>query len=233
MGAGQGIGRAATAAFLREGASVTAVDLDLEGLRDLDGPNLARVTLDATDARGVANLATALPHTSALLNCVGWVAEGTVLGCDAEVLRRSFDINVGSMFAAIQAFLPGMVAREDGSIINIASVASSVSGLPNRFAYATTKAAVIGLTMSVARDFITSGVRCNSISPGTIHTPSLRDRMAATGDIEAAEAAYVARQPMGRLGTADEVAALAVMLASDEARFMTGANLVIDGGLSL
>jgi 2-keto-3-deoxy-L-fuconate dehydrogenase len=229
--AAQGIGHAIAAAFLREGADVIAVDLKDEGLERLAGARTAR--LDATDAAAVADLASRFPQVSVLVNCVGYVANGSILNTTLEVLQRSFLVNVQTMHLLISAFLPGMRARRAGSIINIASVVSSEMGAPERYAYGTTKAAVIGLTKSIARDYIGEGVRCNAISPGTVETPSLHERMAASGNFEQARAAFIARQPMGRLGTADEVAAVAVMLASDEARFMTGANLIIDGGMSL
>jgi len=164
---------------------------------------------------------------------VGLVSVGSVLDCPTAELERSFRVNVGSMALMIRAFLPGMRERRDGSIVNIASVVSSVMGAPNRFAYGTTKAAVIGLTKSVARDFIGEGVRCNAISPGTTESPSLQERMSAQGDYEKARSAFVARQPMGRLGEPSEIAAVALLLASDEARFLTGENIVIDGGMSL
>jgi 2-keto-3-deoxy-L-fuconate dehydrogenase len=229
--AAQGIGRAIAEAFLREGANVIAVDLKAEGLATLSGMQTAIV--DATDTTAVAALAARFPDVEVLVNCVGFVASGTLAETDASQLERSFRINVVSMHNAIAAFLPAMRTRRKGSIVNIASVVSSVIGAPNRYAYGTTKAAVIGLTKSVARDFIGEGIRCNSISPGTVETPSLHERMSAQGDYDKARAAFIARQPMGRLGTADEIAAVAIMLASDEAGFMTGANLVIDGGMSL
>ncbi len=233
-GAGQGIGRAALDAFLQEGARVIAVDLKAEALADLrDRDQVVTAVLDVTDAAGVAALARRHPEASVLLNCAGIVDAGTVLDCDQAVLERAFQVNVVSMLHTIQAFLPAMRERRDGSIINIASVVSSVKGAPGRFAYGTTKAAVIGLTKAVARDFITEGVRCNAISPGTVASPSLDQRMAAQGDLETARAAFVARQPMGRLGEASEIAAVALLLASDEARFMTGENIIIDGGMSL
>ena len=168
-----------------------------------------------------------------LANCAGWVAEGTILTGAPEDLSGASGINVVSMQNTIRAVLPGMRARRTGSIINIASVVSSVMAAPNRFAYGATKAAVIGLTLSVARDFVADGVRCNAISPGTVDSPSLAERMTAQGDLAAARAAFIARQPMGRLGTPEEIAEVCVLLASDEARFMTGANIVIDGGMSL
>jgi len=181
----------------------------------------------------VAAAAAAHPDVSVLVNCVGYVANGTVLESSLADFDRSMCINVRSMVLSIREFLPAMVARGSGVIINIASVVSSVMAAPNRFAYGTSKAAVVGLTMSVARDYIAKGIRCNAISPGTIDTPSLHDRFAQSGDIEKARAAFIARQPMGRLGQASEIAATAVFLASDEAPFMSGANLVIDGGMSL
>jgi 2-keto-3-deoxy-L-fuconate dehydrogenase len=229
--AAQGIGHAIAAAFLREQAEVIAVDLKEEGLQRLSGAHTVRV--DATDPASVADLAVRFPRVSVLVNGVGYVANGTILDTPLELLQRSFVINVQSMHLLISAFLPGMRARRDGSIINIASVVSSEMGVTDRYAYGTTKAAVIGLTKSVARDYIGDGVRCNAISPGTVETPSLHERIAAKGDVEKARAAFIARQPMGRFGTPEEVAEVAVLLASDEARFMTGSNLIIDGGMSL
>jgi 2-keto-3-deoxy-L-fuconate dehydrogenase len=229
--AAQGIGRAIAQAFLHDGAKVIAVDLNADGLATLSGMTLE--TVDATNVAAVATLAARHPDVSVLVNCVGFVAAGTILETYAEQLERSFRINVVSMHNAIAAFLPAMRTRREGSIVNIASVVSSVIGAPNRYAYGTTKAAVVGLTKSVARDFIGEGIRCNAISPGTVETPSLHERMSAQGDVEKARAAFIARQPMGRLGTVEEIAAVAIMLASDEARFMTGANIIIDGGMSL
>ena len=229
--AGQGIGRAIAESFVREGAEVIAIDLKAESLATLSGMQCA--TVDATDSAAVAALAARYPNVSVLVNCVGFVASGTILETDAIQLERSFRINVLSMHNAIAAFLPAMRARRDGSIINIASVVSSLIGAPNRYAYGTTKAAVIGLTKAVARDFIAEGIRCNAISPGTVETPSLHERMSAQGDFEKPRAAFIARQPMGRIGTVEEIAAIAVMLASDEAKFMSGSNIVIDGGMSL
>ena len=233
-GAAQGIGLAAAHAFLREGATVIATDLQEDRLRDIFAPlGVAYARMDVTDAAAVAAVASAYPAVNVLLNCAGWVASGTILDGSPADVERSFNINVMSMTNTIRAFLPAMRARKDGSIINIASVVSSVMAAPNRFAYATSKAAVVGLTMSVARDFITDGVRCNAISPGTVDSPSLEERLAAQGDAEAARAAFVARQPMGRIGSPQEIAEIAVLLASDEAKFMTGSNLIIDGGMSL
>ncbi len=233
-GAAQGIGLAAAHAFLREGATVIATDLQEDRLRDIFAPlGVAYARMDVTDAAAVAAVASAYPAVNVLLNCAGWVASGTILDGSPADVERSFTIHVMSMTNTIRAFLPAMRARKDGSIINIASVVSSVMAAPNRFAYATSKAAVVGLTMSVARDFITDGVRCNAISPGTVDSPSLEERLAAQGDAEAARAAFVARQPMGRIGSPQEIAEIAVLLASDEAKFMTGSNLIIDGGMSL
>jgi 2-keto-3-deoxy-L-fuconate dehydrogenase len=229
--AGQGIGLAIATAFLREGAEVIAIDIAAQGLRHLSAAHTEVV--DGTDPGAVTKLASRFTQVSVLVNCIGYVASGTILDTTPEALSRSFLINVHSMHLFISAFLPAMCGRREGSIINIASVASSEMGAPERYAYGTTKAAVIGLTKSVAVDFVRSGVRCNAISPGTVETPSLHDRMAAKGDVESARAAFVARQPMGRLGRPEEIAEVAVLLASDEARFMTGSNIIIDGGMSL
>ena len=232
--AGQGIGRAIAEAFRREGATVVGVDLQKDALESwAPAAGVETAVLDATDATKLQALADRYPQTSVLVNCVGYVSVGSVLDTPTADLERSFRINVVSMAESIRAFLPRMRERRDGSIVNIASVASSVMAAPARFAYGTTKAAVIGLSMSVARDYIAEGIRCNSISPGTVESPSLRERMAAMGDLEKARAAFVARQPMGRLGTPEEIAEVALLLASDEARFMTGSNIVIDGGMSL
>lgn len=233
-GAAQGIGRAVAEAFAREGAVVVATDLAADRLADAYAATaIGTAVLDVTDAARVEEVARAHPDVAVLVNCAGWVTGGTILDGALDDLERSWRINVQSMANTIRAFLPKMLERRDGSIINVASVVSSVMAAPNRFAYGTSKAAVIGLTMSVARDFIAEGVRCNAISPGTVDSPSLAERLSATGDEAAARAAFVARQPMGRIGAPREIAEVAVMLASDEARFMTGTNLVIDGGMSL
>ena len=233
-GAAQGIGRAVVDAFVREGATVIATDLNADRLAEAfpDG-SVRTATMDVTDAARVAEVAAEHGDVDVLINCAGWVANGTILDGAPEDLERSFRINVVSIANVIRAFLPAMRKRRDGAIVNIASVVSSVMAAPNRFAYGTSKAAVIGLTMSVARDFIADGIRCNAISPGTVDSPSLGDRLRASGDEAAARAAFVARQPMGRIGTPEEIAAIAVTLASDEAKFMTGTNIVIDGGMSL
>jgi len=233
-GAAQGIGHAIATAFLAEGAAVVASDINAERLTAaFAGTAAQRLVLDVTDEAAVNAAAVAHAQVDVLVNCAGWVATGTILETTTQDLNRSWQLNVLAMATCIRAFLPAMQARRRGSIINIASVVSSVMAAPNRFAYGTTKAAVVGLTMAVARDFIADGIRCNAISPGTVDSPSLEDRLAATGDAVAARAAFVARQPMGRIGTPDEIAAVAVLLASDEAMFMSGSNIVIDGGMSL
>jgi 2-keto-3-deoxy-L-fuconate dehydrogenase len=229
--AAQGIGRATALAFAREGARVVACDINAAGLDALAAE--ARVetrVLDARSTDAIARLTADVPAPDVLFNCVGYVHNGTILECDDEAFDRSFDINVKSMFRLIRALLPGMVAAGRGSIINISSVASSVIAVPNRFVYGASKAAVIGLTKSVALDFVAKGIRANAICPGTVESPSLQDRMRATGDFDAARASFIARQPMGRLGTPEEIANLAVYLASDESSFVTGGTFVIDGG---
>jgi 2-keto-3-deoxy-L-fuconate dehydrogenase len=236
--AAQGIGRATAAAFAREGARVIATDIDVDALQSLQAEGVAAVRrLDVTDAAAVAAAAAAAGPVDVLFNAAGFVHEGTVLDCTEEQWAFAFDLNVRSAYRAIKAFLPGMLARGKGSIVNVASVAGSIKGAPNRFVYGTTKAAVIGLTKAVAADFVARGVRCNAICPGTVDSPSLRTRIAAGAkasgqSAQQVEAAYVARQPMGRLGRAEEIAALAVYLASDESAFTTGVAHVIDGGWS-
>jgi 2-keto-3-deoxy-L-fuconate dehydrogenase len=233
-GAAQGIGRSIADAFLREGAHVVLTDLNEAKLKsDLAHPRASIAKMDVTDADAVARVAAEHPNVNVLVNCAGYVAVGSALECDAADLERSFRINVVSMLNTIRGFLPAMRERKDGCIINIASVVSSVMGAPNRFAYGTTKAAVLGLTLSVAKDYVADGIRCNSISPGTVDTPSLKERMSASGDFENARAAFISRQPMGRVGRPEEIAEIAVLLASNEASFMTGSNIVIDGGMSL
>jgi 2-keto-3-deoxy-L-fuconate dehydrogenase len=232
--AGQGIGRAAAELFAREGASVVATDLDAGKLAGLAGAAVETRALDVTDRAAIDRLAGELGAIDVLFNCAGFVHHGTVLDCSDADWQFSFDLNVRSMFWTIRAFLPAMVESGRGaSIVNMASVVSSVKGAPNRFVYGATKAAVIGLSKAVAADFIKSGIRCNAICPGTIETPSLGERIAAQGGTEAVRRAFVERQPLGRLGTAEEVAALALYLASDESSFTTGAIHIVDGGFSL
>jgi 2-keto-3-deoxy-L-fuconate dehydrogenase len=241
--AGQGIGRAVAEAFADEGARVVATDLNLGLLEALKGrAGLVIETLDALDATAIAEAARRHPDVDILFNGAGYVHHGSVLDCTEAQWDFAFDLNVRSMYRTIKAFLPGMLAKDggkgNGSIINVASAASSVKAAANRFVYGATKAAVIGLTKSVALDFITRGVRCNAICPGTIESPSLRERMSALAassgqSLQQVEAMFVARQPIGRLGTVEEIAALAVYLASDESRFTTGTASLIDGGWSL
>jgi 2-keto-3-deoxy-L-fuconate dehydrogenase len=236
--AGQGIGRATALAYVREGARVVATDINAGALAALAAEcGCATQVLDVTDAAAVAAAARAAGPVDVLFNGAGFVHAGTVLDCTEEDWVFAFELNVRSMFRTIKAFLPGMLERGRGSIINMASVAGSIKGAPNRFVYGTTKAAVIGLTKAVAADFITRGVRCNAICPGTVESPSLRDRIAAQAQasgqtVAQVEAAFVARQPMGRIGRTEEIAALAVYLASDESAFTTGTTQVIDGGWS-
>jgi 2-keto-3-deoxy-L-fuconate dehydrogenase len=240
--AGQGIGRATALAFAREGARVIASDLDAKALaaleRDAGSASLSTLRLDALDPTAITAAAKSQGPVDVLFNCAGFVHHGSVLDCTEEEWSFAFDLNVRSMFRTVKAFLPGMLERKAGSIINIASGASSIKGAANRFVYGSTKAAVIGLTKSVAIDFITKGVRCNAICPGTVDSPSLRERIAALSkssgqSVEEVETMFVGRQPMGRLGRAEEIAAMAVYLASDESAFTTGTTQLVDGGWSL
>jgi 2-keto-3-deoxy-L-fuconate dehydrogenase len=226
--AGAGIGRATAVLFAAEGAEVIATDIDTDALARIDGVTARQ--LDVTDHQQIAVLASEVGAVDVLFNCAGYVHGGTVLGCDREAWDFSLALNVTSMYSMIRAFLPAMLARGGGSIINMSSVAGAIIGVPDRFVYGVTKAAVTGLTRSIAADFVTQGVRCNAICPGTIDTPSLEKRLATTGDYQAARAAFVARQPMGRLGTPEEVALLALYLASDESALTTGQCHIIDGG---
>ena len=237
--AAAGIGRATALAFAAEGASVVATDIDTGKLADLakaakEKGELATRRLDVTDGAAVEALAKELGAIDALFNCAGYVHHGTILDSSENEWDFAFALNVKSMYRTIKAFLPAMLASgRGGSIINMASAASSVRGVPNRCVYGASKAAVIGLTKSVAVDFIKRGIRCNAIAPGTIATPSLDDRIAAQGGTDAVRQAFIDRQPMGRLGTAEEVARLIVYLASDEASFTTGTVQNIDGGFTL
>lgn len=227
--AGQGIGRAIAAACAREGACVVATDLRGDLLDGLDAETYA---LDVTDKAAVtAAVQDAAPDI--LVNCAGFVHAGSIADATDEEFDFAFGLNVKSQFHTMQAALPGMVARGGGSIVNIASVAGSIIGAPQRFIYGASKAAIIGMTKSVAVDYVTQGVRCNAICPGTVDSPSLHDRLRATGDYEAAHKAFIARQPMGRIGRPEEIAALAVYLGSNEASFTTGQAHVIDGGWAM
>ena len=237
--AGQGIGRATALAFAREGAQVVATDINQALLAELSGTNgLRTLHLDVTDAASISALPAQLGRIDVLFNGAGFVHAGSVLEASEADWDVAFTLNVRSMYRLIKALLPSMLQAGSGSIINVASAASSIKGVPNRFVYATTKAAVIGLTKSVAADFVARGVRCNAICPGTVESPSLRDRIQAQAhssgqSLAQVEAGFVARQPMGRLGRIDEIAALAVYLASDESAFTTGTTHVIDGGWSM
>lgn len=229
-GAGQGIGRSTAELFVREGARVIATDINAEALAELSGCETHR--LDVRDAEVIARLSAELGQIDILFNCAGVVHSGSILECTEEDWAFALDLNVTAMVRMMRALLPGMLEAGGGSIINMSSVASSIKGVANRFAYGATKAAVIGLTKATAADFIQQGIRCNAICPGTVETPSLDERLKATGDYQKAHAAFVARQPMGRLGQPEEIAQLALYLASDESAFTTGTIQVIDGGWS-
>ena len=235
--AAQGIGRATALAFAAAGAQVIATDVNAAKLADLTAPGLRTMALNVLDPAAIAAVAAEVGPVDILFNCAGFVHQGTLLDATEAEWDFAFDLNCRSMFRTMRAFLPGMVERRYGVIINMASVASSVKGVPNRLIYSASKAAVVGMTRSVATDYVTQGIRCNCLCPGTVHTPSLDERIAANaaaaGSVEAAQAAFVARQPMGRLGTPEEIAALAVYLASDAAQFITGQTMIIDGGLTL
>ncbi|HQU67899.1 MAG TPA: SDR family oxidoreductase [Albidovulum sp.] len=232
--AGQGIGRATALMMAREGAKVIATDINqatLDALR-AENPAIETRLLNVRDKAAIDAAAAEIGALDAIFNCAGFVANGTILDCDEDQWAFSLDLNMTAMYRMCRAFLPAMIAGGGGSIINMASVASSVIAAPNRFVYGATKAGVIGLTKSVAADFIGKGIRCNAICPGTVESPSLEERLKATGDYEAAKAAFIARQPIGRIGKADEIAALVVYLASDESSYTTGVAHVIDGGWS-
>jgi 2-keto-3-deoxy-L-fuconate dehydrogenase len=232
--AAQGIGRATALAFVDEGATVWATDINEAGLQTLNRERSGIHTnrLDVLDSSAVAKLASELGAIDILFNCAGFVHHGTILECTEKDWDFSFDLNVKSMYRTCHAFLPAMLEAGKGSIINMSSAASSVKAAPNRFVYGSTKAAVIGLTKAIAMDFIRRGIRCNAICPGTVQSPSLDQRIAAQGDVKKVHAEFVARQPMGRIGTPEEIAALAVYLASDESGYTTGQIHIIDGGFS-
>ncbi|MEQ9609459.1 MAG: SDR family oxidoreductase [Kiloniellaceae bacterium] len=232
--AAQGIGRAIALTFAAEGAQVMATDINLDRLEELSGtPGISVRRLDVLDPQAVNSLAAEMPPLDVLCNVAGFVHSGTILDCPEEDWDFSFDLNVKAMYRMIRAFLPAMLEAGGGSIINMASVASSLRGLPNRCVYGASKAAVIGLTKSVAADYIQQGIRCNCICPGTIESPSLDDRINAFADPVAARKAFIARQPIGRLGTPEEIAGMALYLASDISSYTTGTAMIVDGGVTL
>ncbi|WP_109313503.1 SDR family oxidoreductase [Ruegeria sp. AU67] len=229
--AGQGIGRATAELWAAEGAEVIASDINADTLAELDAIDcVTTLVLDVTDAEAVNKAMTDIGPLDVLFNCAGYVAHGTILECDDKDWDFSFDLNVKAMYRLIKLALPAMLEQGGGSIINMSSVASSIKGVPNRFAYCASKAAVIGITKSVAADYVTRGIRCNAICPGTVDSPSMHGRLCATGDYEKALSDFIARQPMGRIGTTYEMAALALYLASDDSAFTTGQAHNIDGG---
>jgi 2-keto-3-deoxy-L-fuconate dehydrogenase len=231
---GQGIGRGAALAFAREGARVWATDLNAKTLAEIDGRDGIRTRqLDATDEQAIARVAAEVGDIDVLFNCAGYVHHGTILDCTPKDWDFSFNVNVRSMYLVTRAFLPGMLKKAAGSIINMASVASSIRGLPNRFVYGASKAAVIGLTKAIAADTVRQGVRCNAICPGTVDTPSLGERINAFADPVQARKDFIARQPMGKLGTVDDITGILVFLASDESLFATGNAYAIDGGMTI
>lgn len=237
--AAQGMGRASVLAMAREGARVVATDLREDLLKALadearaEGLSVVVARLDVTDDAAVAKMIGELPPLDVLFNCAGYVHQGTIFECEDADWDRSFAINVRAMYKTIKAALPKMLENGGGSIVNMASVCSSLRGLPNRFAYGASKAAVVGLTKQVAADFVAKGVRCNCIAPGTVETPSLHDRMRQLGDIEEARKMFVSRQPMGRIATAEEIIPIVIYLASDESAFMTGQCVAVDGGMTI
>jgi 2-keto-3-deoxy-L-fuconate dehydrogenase len=232
--AGQGIGRGAALAFAREGAQVWATDVNSRSLAEIEGRDGVRTrVLDVTDEAAVSKTASEVGPVDVLFNCAGFVHHGTILDCTPKDWDFSFNLNVKSMYYVTRAFLPGMLKKGRGSIINMSSIASSVKGLPNRFVYGATKAAVVGLTKAIAADYVKQGIRCNCIGPGTVDTPSLHQRIAAFADPVQAKKDFIARQPMGRLGTVDDITGILVFLASDESLFATGNMYSIDGGMTI
>ncbi|MXQ07406.1 SDR family oxidoreductase [Alphaproteobacteria bacterium GH1-50] len=233
--AGNGIGRAASEAMAALGAKVIATDIDGDAVKDLAASSDGRIEahrLDVLDADAVAALVAASPKIDILVNCAGWVHDGSILDCDEAAWDRSFDLNAKAMYRITKAVLPGMLDGGGGSIVNIASIVSSLKGAPNRFAYGASKAAIIGMTKAIAADFVKDGIRCNAICPGTVESPSLKERLAATGDYDQALAQFRARQPMGRLGQPEEIAEMVCYLAGDLSAFTTGQAFAIDGGWS-
>ena len=232
--AAQGIGEATARAFASEGAEVVATDINEERLQGLEGvPGLTTRRLDVTRDDEVTAAAKEIGVVQVLFNCAGFVHQGSILECEESDWDFSMDLNVKGMYRVIRAFLPAMLEAGGASIVNMSSIASALRGVPNRFAYTTSKAAILGLTKAVAADFVGRGIRCNAICPGTVDSPSLQERIGAAEDAEAARKAFVARQPMGRLGRPEEIAALAVYLASDESAFVSGTAVSIDGGWSI
>jgi 2-keto-3-deoxy-L-fuconate dehydrogenase len=228
--AAQGIGRATAEKFAAEGATVIATDINMEVLGTLKGSHLTTRRLDVLEAAAIEAAEKEVGAIDILVNCAGFVHHGTILDCAEKDFDFSTSLNVRAAYRMIRAFLPGMLARQKGAIVNIASIAGSIIGVPNRFVYGVTKAGLIGLTKSIAVDFVKQGIRCNAICPGTVETPSLGERIRAMGDEEEARKAFIARQPMGRLGSPEEIASMALYLASDEAAFVTGQEFIIDGG---
>lgn len=233
--AGQGIGRASAIALAREGAKVFATDIREDLFKDIakEHPGITGFGLNVLEQSAVDAALKRTGPIDILFNCSGFVHNGTVLDCEEKDWDFSFDLNVKAHYRMIKAYLPGMLAKGKGNVINMASVASSVKGAPNRFVYGASKAAVIGLTKALAADFVAKGIRSNCICPGTVETPSLYDRMRAQGDVDKAKAAFIARQPMGRMAQPEEIAAMVIYLASDDSAFITGQALVIDGGWSI
>ena len=233
--AGNGIGRASAEALARLGATVIATDIDGAAVESLaeDSERITAHRLDVLDASSVEALVAASPTVDILVNCAGWVHDGTILDCDEAAWDRSFDLNAKAMFRLTKAVLPAMLGQKSGSIINIASIVSSEKGAPRRFAYGASKAAIIGMTKAIAADFVKNGIRCNAICPGTVQSPSLEDRLKATGDFDTALAAFKERQPMGRLGKPEEIAEMVCYLAGDLSAFTTGQAFAVDGGWSI
>ncbi|MBM5786699.1 MAG: SDR family oxidoreductase [Candidatus Fonsibacter sp.] len=233
--AGQGIGRATAIAFCNEGANVIATDLNEKTLKDLNKqyPKIQVYTLDSTDSDAIKTFAKTVDKVDVLFNAVGFVHHGTILDCEEKDWNFSFNVNIKSMYLMIKSIIPKMLEVNNGNIINVASVASSIKGFPFRFVYGASKAAIIGLTKSIAVDFVKQNIRCNAIAPGTVHTPSWEGRVNASKDPVQAKKDFIARQPMGRLGTPEEIASMAVYLASDESLFITGNTFAIDGGITI
>jgi 2-keto-3-deoxy-L-fuconate dehydrogenase len=231
--AAQGIGRASAEAFAREGARVIATDVNAARLAELEGvAGIETRVLNVLDAAAITAAAAEIGAVDVLFNCAGFVHHGTILDCDEDAWDFSMNLNVKAMYRMIRAFLPAMLANGGGSIVNMASVSGSVKGIPLRCVYGASKAAVIGLTKSVSADFLRQGIRCNAICPGTVQSPSLDDRINAFADPDQARREFIARQPLGRLGTAEEIAAMAVYLAGDESAYTTGQHFIVDGGIA-